>query len=107
MMKPGIAIAIGILMSLAAATPSWAQSPPETGDYFQQGDSAPLFLDPKACADGGRSTVGSGDIVEPGDEALTDELATMGSTVCPPPEIDPDIRSPILSNPGHWGHRPN
>jgi hypothetical protein len=109
MMKPGTAIAIGILLGLlglTAATPSSAQSPPETSDYFQ-GDPSSLFLDSKACADGGRSTVGAGDIVEPADQTLVDKVATMGSMVCPPPDIDPDVRSPVLSNPGHWGHRPN
>jgi hypothetical protein len=105
--KLGITIAIGVFLTLTAAAPSFAQSPPETEDYIQQGEPAPQFLDVKACAGSRRSTVGFGDIVEPppADESLNDKLAAAG-TVCPPPEIDPDVRIP-LGNPGYWGHRPN
>jgi hypothetical protein len=105
--KLGITIAIGVFLTLTAAAPSFAQSPPEAADYVQQGEPVPLFLDSKACAGVSRSTVGAGDIVEPplAEEFPNDKLAAAG-TVCPPPEFDPDIRIP-LGNPVYWGHRPN
>lgn len=101
-MKFSIAIAISVLLITAGS--SFAQSPPETVEYLRQGELVlPSLDDPKACADGSRSTFGVGDIVEappPPDGTLKDEFATAGSMVCPPPEIDPDIRVPAPGGPG-------
>ena len=97
-MKFNIAIVIGVLFITAGS--SFAQSPPETAEFLRQGELVlPSLDDTKACANGSRSTIGVGvdDIIEvppPPDGTLKDEFAAAGNIVCPPPEIDPDLRAP-------------
>ena len=50
-------------------------------------------LDPKACRD--RDRLQQGDTVAPRqDETPSDKLARTEGVICPPPEIDPNIRAP-------------
>lgn len=95
-MRFGTAIAIGMLLGLVTAGPSLAQKPPETSDTAQKAEPAPPPLDQKACAGDKRSTVGEGGAVEAPqpDRTLSEKLAATEGVICPPPEIDPDIRVP-------------
>ena len=73
-------------------------------------------LDPKACRD--RDRLQQGDTVAPGqDETPSDKLARTEGVICPPPEIDPNIRAPapdtkssnmlVIPPPGSPGGNPN
>ena len=74
-------------------------------------------LDPKACADRDRQSLG--DTHESQGTAprenLSDKLARTEGVICPPPEIDPDIRlptpnagrMPVIPPPGSPGGDPN
>jgi hypothetical protein len=83
------ALTAALLMPALAA----AQAPPKA-----QPPVAPKVeqLDPKACADT-RATVGkSGDIdvQKPEGRTLSDHLARSDGVICPPAQIDPEIRAP-------------
>ena len=57
------------------------------------GEAEAPKLDPKACRD--RDRLQQGDTVAPRrDETLSDKLARTEGVICPPPEIDPNIRAP-------------
>lgn len=82
--------AIGILgmMLTAIAIPAFAQD---------AGKPAEPKLDPKACADSDRLT--EGDTHESQDKGttgsdLSDKLARSDGVICPPPDVDPEIRAP-------------
>jgi hypothetical protein len=77
---------------------------------------APEVVDPKACApgerlpsprNGGAATTGSA-------ENLSDKLARTDGVICPPPNVDPEIRlptpdagrTPVIPPPGSPGGDP-
>jgi hypothetical protein len=73
---------------------SKAQAPPKP-----QEPVAPKAdqVDPNACAQPDtRTTVGKGGDaeVERGDSNLSDKLARSGGVICPPQQVDPDIKAP-------------
>jgi hypothetical protein len=89
-----------IRLSIAAAillTPMFAlaQAPPKRNTPV-----APRAeqLDPNACANNGaQATIGEGGDVEvkkPGDRSLSSKLAQSGGVICPPHQIDPEIKQP-------------
>ncbi len=76
------AIAAAILMPAVAA----AQAPPKVTTQ----------LDPKACAQN-QATIGQGgdlDTQKPAGSSLSDRLARSDGVICPPSQIDPEIRAP-------------
>jgi hypothetical protein len=88
----GLATLSGALMLPAIAG---AQAPPKT-----QPPVAPKAdqLDPSACANSDtQSTVGKGGNVEVGKadgSNLSNKLAKSGGVICPPTQVDPDIKAP-------------
>ena len=89
-----------ILMGMAAlaltpATLALAQSPPT-----QKTPVAPKAeqLDPNACAHPGtRATIGQGgdiDVSKQDSRNLSDKLAASNGVICPPGQVDPEIRAP-------------
>jgi hypothetical protein len=106
------------LAALAAAslTPvlAAAQAPPPS-----QAPIAPKTeqLDPKACADT-RATVGQGgdlDMQKPAGRSLSDHLARSDGVICPPAQVDPEMKQPtppggsmnVIPPPGSPGGDPN
>jgi hypothetical protein len=87
-------IRIAAVVAALCVTPAAAQTPEPS---LPGEDHAPK-LDPKACRD--RDRLQRGDTVENEgsaprqDEPLSDKLARTEGVICPPPEIDPDIRAP-------------
>jgi hypothetical protein len=70
-----------------------AQAPPKTAQpVVPKGDR----LDLNSCGDNG-ATVGQGGEVQtkkPGERDLSERLAQSGGVICPPPYVDPAIKSP-------------
>jgi hypothetical protein len=102
-----------------ALTPSiaLAQSPPTT-------PNAPVApkteqLDPNACAHPGtRATIGQGgdiDVSKQDSRNLSDKLAASNGVICPPGQVDPEIRAPtppggampVIPPPGSPGGDPS
>jgi hypothetical protein len=87
-------ILIAALFAALSVTVAGAQTPEPS---LPGEDQAPR-LDPKACRD--RDRLQHGDTVENEgraprqDETLSDKLARTEGVICPPPELDPDIRAP-------------
>jgi hypothetical protein len=112
-----ITAAVGALLALAAAGPSWGQRPPQTTGAAQNAEPAPPPLDRKACANDKRATTGSGDTVQvpQPDKDLSDKLAATDGVICPPVEIDPDMHAPapgggampVIPPPGSPGGDPS
>jgi hypothetical protein len=79
-------------------------------------DRPPAAADPKACAPGERlpPPEGSG-TTGTGGENLSDKLARTDGVICPPPNVDPEIklptpdagRTPVIPPPGSPGGDPN
>jgi hypothetical protein len=103
------------LLSLPA--PSSAQAPPKP-----QEPVAPKAqqVDPNACAQPDtRSTVGKGgdaEMEKQGSSNLSDKLARSGGVICPPQQVDPDMKAPtprgggnmpVIPPPGSPGGDPN
>ena len=103
-----VAFAAAILMPALAA----AQSPAKT-----QTPVAPKTeqLDPKACANSDtRSTVGQGGDAQDrktGETSLSEKLARSDGVICPPANVDPEIKAatppggsmPVIPPPGSPG----
>ena len=89
-------IALGLLSGLSLAAGAQPGTPAEL---------APPKLDPKACRD--RDRLQRGDTVENEGVAPreqdnpSDKLARTEGVICPPPELDPDIRAPAPKNGGN------
>lgn len=87
-------IVLAAVAALLFALPVAAQ-PPEPA---VPGNELAPRLDPKACRD--RDRLQRGDTVETDgaaprqDETPSDKLARTEGVICPPPELDPDIRAP-------------
>ena len=100
-------MAAAILMPLA----SFAQAPPQTKTPVAPKTEQ---LDPKACAESDtRSTVGQGDsqAQRPNDKSLSNKLARSDGVICPPSNVDPEIKAttppggamPVIPPPGSPG----
>jgi hypothetical protein len=81
--------------------PAWAQT---TEPQVPGNEQIAPRLDPKACRD--RDRLRLGDTVENEGAAPrqsdnpSDRLARTDGVICPPPEVDPDIRAPAPQQPG-------
>lgn len=110
-------ISVLTIMAAAALMPpvAAAQSPPEA-----KTPAAPKteLTDPKACAPSNRATVGQGgavDVQKPDGRSLSDQLAQSGGVICPPANMDPEIRQPapgggrmpVIPPPGSPGGDPS
>ncbi|HEX3438930.1 MAG TPA: hypothetical protein VHT93_01175 [Pseudolabrys sp.] len=110
----GATLTAALLVLPAAAS---AQAPPKA-----QEPVAPKAqqLDPNACAQPDtRSTVGKGgdaEMEKQGNSNLSDKLARSGGVICPPQQVDPDIKAPtprsggtmpVIPPPGSPGGDPN
>jgi hypothetical protein len=108
-------IALAWLCCALAVSPAAAQSPPSGKP--PEAPVSPPRIDTKACADERRATIGSGDTLQaPHPDATTsDRLAQTDGVICPPPDIDPNIRAPapgggttpVIPPPGSPGGDPN
>ena len=78
----------------------------------------PPTLDPKACADRERQTLGDTHETQgaaPPKDNPSDKLARTDGVICPPPHLDPDIRAPapgggktpVIPPPGSPGGDPS
>lgn len=79
-------LALGLCMPVLAQV---GNAPPR--------EVAPPKLDPKACSDRDRLTLGdTHELQSRGTtgESTSDRLARTGGVICPPPGLDPDIRAP-------------
>ena len=94
----GIASAALLAGMLLVSALAEAQAPPSTkAPVMPRADQA----DPKACTDR-KDTVGQGDQPHQrsDDKSLSDRLARSDGVICPPRQVDPDIRQPPPSNGG-------
>ena len=94
-----------------------AQSPPPTPNTPVAPKSEQL--DPNACAHPGtRATIGQGgdiDISKQDSRNLSDKLAASNGVICPPGQVDPEIRAPtppggampVIPPPGSPGGDPS
>jgi hypothetical protein len=88
------ALLAGALLCSALAE---AQAPPSTkAPVTPRAEQA----DPKACTDR-KDTVGQGDQAQRSDDkSLSERLARSDGVICPPQQVDPDIRQPPPSSGG-------
>ncbi len=107
-----------VIAAALALTPSLAlaQSPPA-----QKTPVAPKTeqLDPNACAHPGtQATIGQGgdiDVSKQDGRNLSDKLAASNGVICPPGQVDPEIRAPtppggampVIPPPGSPGGDPS
>jgi hypothetical protein len=106
MVRP-IVIAIAAAAVLGAPARAQAPAPP-----------APPKLDPKACNDRERLTLGDTHQMQgrgTTGESASDKFARTDGVICPPPGLDPDIRAPapgsgrtpVIPPPGSPGGDPS
>lgn len=84
-------IVCGLVLGLCAPAAAQVQQP---GPAVE---AAPPTLDPKACADRDRLTLGdTHELQSKGTtgESTSDKLARTDGVICPPPDLDPAIRAP-------------
>jgi hypothetical protein len=119
MMKIGIIIRIAGALLLFCASgvpfPGFAQTRP--APLPEAGAPPAAQLDPKACADRERLTLGDTQAQQsrPAQENLSEKLARTDGVICPPPDLDPDIRipapgggrTPVIPPPGSPGGDPS
>jgi hypothetical protein len=108
-MKPSRAISLLALTLALAAAPVFVHAQPNVAP---KGEAAPApKLDPKACADHDQLTLGDTHETTgqaPPKEDLSDRLARTQGVICPPEDLDPDIRTappgggktPVIPPPG-------
>ena len=76
------------------------------------------FAGPACATDGAQATIGQGgDVVvqKPNDRTLSSKLAQSGGVICPPHQIDPEIKQPtppggpmpVIPPPGTPGGNPS
>ena len=107
----------GLLVVVALLTPtvSPAQAPPKSNPPIAPKSQQ---LDPDACGNSNRATVGQGGEMQtkkPDGRDLSDQLAQSNGVICPPPLIDPAIKAPtpqegsmpVIPPPGSPGGNPN
>ena len=120
MMKvPIIRHIVGALFLFCASTFPFAASAQTTrpAPLPEAGAPPPPHLDPKACADRERLTLGDtqGTQGRPAQESLSEKLARTDGVICPPPGLDADIRipapgggrTPVIPPPGSPGGDPS
>jgi hypothetical protein len=108
----GLAALTAVILTPAFAA---AQAPPQT-----QAPISPKTeqLDPKACAQHQQATVGKGgdvDMQKPAGQSLSDRLARSDGVICPPANVDPEIKAPtppggampVIPPPGSPGGDPS
>lgn len=117
---PFMKFAAPILLFTMLAAPALAQAPKQP-EAVNPAPAAPA--DPRACAPGERATVGTGAApqtpqtpigVAPRDN-LSDKLARTDGVICPPENVDPEIRAPapgggalqVIPPPGSPGGAPD
>lgn len=95
-LKRSIFVTLSAAAFAATAGLALAQSPP--ADRPAATPPKAQTTDSKACGPGGtHATVGQGgDMVvrKPNDETLSSKLAGTGGVICPPGQVDPEIRAP-------------
>jgi hypothetical protein len=107
MMRSLIA-ALMLLTGAAAVAQERPQAPPQL---------RPPAVDLRACAPGDRLQPGALNPATPGattGESLSEKLARTDGVICPPPNVDPDIRvptpdagvTPVIPPPGSPGGDP-
>ncbi|MFZ0845231.1 MAG: hypothetical protein WAM62_05510 [Pseudolabrys sp.] len=100
--------------ALAVPALAAAQAPPETKVPIAPKTEQ---LDRNACANN-RATVGQGgdmDMQKPQGQSLSDHLARSDGVICPPAQVDPEIKVPtppggsmkVIPPPGTPGSDPN
>jgi len=108
-----LAVFLGVLQTWAAFAQS-VETPPQASPPLTQGD-------PRACQAGERATAGGAPGISPqaqppgASENLSDKLARTDGVICPPSDIDPDIRAaapgigrtPVIPPPGSPGGDPS
>ena len=104
------ALASAILVSTPAAAQASPHAKPQLAPQSEQ-------RDPSSCAQG-QATVGSGGNLDADKQSgsLSDRLARSNGVICPPSQIDPDIRKPapesggsmpVIPPPGSPGGNPS
>lgn len=119
MMQIGIIVrtagALLLFCTSAVPFPVFAQTRP--APLPEAAEPLPPRLDPKACADRERLTLGDTHTMQsrPAQENLSEKLARTDGVICPPPDLDPDIRAPapgggrtpVIPPPGSPGGDPS
>ena len=119
MMKIEIIVrTVGALLlfgAIAGAFPVSAQTRPTP--LPEAAEPTPPKLDPRACADRERLTLGDTHSMQgrPAQENLSEKLARTDGVICPPPDLDPAIRmpapgggrTPVIPPPGSPGGDPS
>ena len=104
-----------VVVALLTPTSTPAQAPPKSNPPIAPKSQQ---LDPDACGDNNRATVGQGGEVQtkkPDGRDLSDQLAQSNGVICPPPLVDPGIKAPtpqegsmpVIPPPGSPGGNPN
>jgi hypothetical protein len=119
MMNNGIIIRIaGACLLFCASTFPFAVSAQTRPAPLPEAGAPPApQLDPKACADRERLTLGDTHTPQsrPAQESLSEKLARTDGVICPPSDLDPDIRipapgggrTPVIPPPGSPGGDPS
>ena len=119
MMNRIINVTAGALLLFAALTLPFAASAQTTrpAPLPEVGAPPPPQLDPKACTDRERLTLGDTQDTQgrPAQESLSEKLARTDGVICPPPDLDPAIRipapgggrTPVIPPPGSPGGDPS
>jgi hypothetical protein len=110
-------IAGALLLVDASATPFSVFAQTRPTPLPEAAEPSPPGLDPKACADRERLTLGDTHTMQgrPAQENLSEKLARTDGVICPPPDLDPDIRAPapgggrtpVIPPPGSPGGDPS
>lgn len=105
------ALLAALLLSPAVAA---AQAPPNAKPPLAPDEE---IRDPKACVEAPATTGKSGelDVEKPERRSLSDQLADSQGVICPPSDLDPEMRKPapgggampIIPPPGSPGGNPN
>ena len=112
-----VRIAGALLLVDASATPFSVFAQTRPAPLPEAAEPPPPKLDPKACADRERLTLGDTHTPQsrPAQENLSEKLARTDGVICPPPDLDPDIRAPapgggrtpVIPPPGSPGGDPS
>jgi len=104
-----------VVVALLTPTSTPAQAPPKSNPPIAPKSQQ---LDPDACGNSNRATVGQGGEVQtrkPDGRNLSDQLAQTNGVICQPPLVDPAIKAPtpqegsmpVIPPPGSPGGNPN
>lgn len=112
-----VRIAGALLLFGASAAPFTVSAQTRPTPLPEASEPPPPKLDPKACADRERLTLGDTHSMQgrPAQENLSEKLARTDGVICPPPDLDPDIRmpapgggrTPVIPPPGSPGGDPS